>query len=298
MEPTKIVEPTKFEAWIRDNFGAVNGQGDEYTMLCPNPKHNDTQASFGFNVRKGVFNCFGCGWSGSLFEFVARYLGGYQAGQMMSELKKKGFLSENGLKNSISSMIFMPDTLPPATGRNDYLYVRGFSDETIKVWNLRTNLALRAVIIPVYDEANVLVGYRGRRLLDLDSRYFSSLGLPSNRILFGLNHDDGKTAIILTEGEFDCMWLWQHGYNACSLLGGNNVAWEQMHLINKLERDVYTVFDADEAGNRYRNAAKHKLKNLQYQFVPCKHDVQEMTKYEIRRMFCHHRLNTKLKRSD
>ena len=37
---------------------------------CPMPNHNDGNPSFGVNIEKNTFNCFGCGCSGDLIKLV------------------------------------------------------------------------------------------------------------------------------------------------------------------------------------------------------------------------------------
>jgi hypothetical protein len=43
-------------------------EGDEYKAICP--LHGGTKESFGFNVSKGLFHCFGCKKSGNVLDFV------------------------------------------------------------------------------------------------------------------------------------------------------------------------------------------------------------------------------------
>ena len=43
-------------------------EGDEYRAICP--LHGGTKESFGFNVSKGLFHCFGCKKSGNVLDFV------------------------------------------------------------------------------------------------------------------------------------------------------------------------------------------------------------------------------------
>ncbi len=37
---------------------------------CPNREHDDHDPSWGINMANGRFNCYGCGWSGDIFEFI------------------------------------------------------------------------------------------------------------------------------------------------------------------------------------------------------------------------------------
>lgn len=48
--------------------------GKELLGRCPHPAHEDNHPSFRVNEAKGLFRCWGCGWSGDLFTFTAELL--------------------------------------------------------------------------------------------------------------------------------------------------------------------------------------------------------------------------------
>jgi hypothetical protein len=48
--------------------GKLKRYGDEYKGICP--LHGGEKESFGVNVEKGLFHCFGCKRSGNLLDFV------------------------------------------------------------------------------------------------------------------------------------------------------------------------------------------------------------------------------------
>jgi hypothetical protein len=51
---------------------AFERDGDEYKAICP--LHGGNKESFGFNVVKGFFHCFGCKRSGNVLDFVKHQL--------------------------------------------------------------------------------------------------------------------------------------------------------------------------------------------------------------------------------
>jgi DNA primase len=53
--------------------GKLRRYGDEYKGVCP--LHGGEKESFGFNVEKGLFHCFGCKRSGNLLDFVNQGMG-------------------------------------------------------------------------------------------------------------------------------------------------------------------------------------------------------------------------------
>ncbi|MFA6707487.1 MAG: CHC2 zinc finger domain-containing protein, partial [Sphaerochaetaceae bacterium] len=60
-EKTSIVE-------VVSKYLTLNKKGDRYWGLCP--FHTEKTPSFSVLPDKGFFHCFGCGKSGSIFDFV------------------------------------------------------------------------------------------------------------------------------------------------------------------------------------------------------------------------------------
>jgi hypothetical protein len=52
--------------------GKLRRDGEEWKGICP--LHGGTKESFGFNVAKGYFKCFGCKRSGNVLDFVNQWL--------------------------------------------------------------------------------------------------------------------------------------------------------------------------------------------------------------------------------
>ena len=50
------------------------GEG-EYSGHCPHPDHRDSSPSFSLSNSKGLFHCFGCGFSGTLLQFLMKVEG-------------------------------------------------------------------------------------------------------------------------------------------------------------------------------------------------------------------------------
>jgi len=67
----KILENLDFLAFYREYFPDLNPNGREnVNLLCP--FHEDHEPSFSLNVKTGLWNCFGCGEKGDVFDFVAK----------------------------------------------------------------------------------------------------------------------------------------------------------------------------------------------------------------------------------
>jgi DNA primase len=67
--------------------------GDEYQALCP--LHEDTNPSFNFNNKSGIFYCHGCGKKGHIFHFYAR-INGYDTRRDFPKILR-GIASDFGI---------------------------------------------------------------------------------------------------------------------------------------------------------------------------------------------------------
>jgi len=64
------------DKWLEENFGCefYHGNNGFLNSSCPFDDHADTSPSFGINLEKGFFKCFGCGREGSLIKLVSLIL--------------------------------------------------------------------------------------------------------------------------------------------------------------------------------------------------------------------------------
>jgi len=102
-------------------------EGDEYKAICP--LHGGTKESFGFNVSKGLFHCFGCKKSGNVLDFVNHKLFGAKdlkaAGQWLIALLEPSSV-EPATEETPPSRSEVFDELPALTAR-DVAICRGIA---------------------------------------------------------------------------------------------------------------------------------------------------------------------------
>ena len=62
-----------FEQVLRHYGVEVKRKGDQHQGFCPLPNHNGKKKSpsFSANLKRGIFQCFGCGAKGNMLEFAA-----------------------------------------------------------------------------------------------------------------------------------------------------------------------------------------------------------------------------------
>jgi DNA primase len=280
---------TNLSSLIHKYVTVFNENPEEIQALCPWP-HKDkngnefyeSKPSLNINKVKGVFNCFGCGRSGTIHRFFESFVGAFFADVLLVEFEFDREWVE-------------PDTEPaPLPFYNDgieYFKKRGFTDDSIRRFNLGENRQLDSAIIPIPDNEGVYAGWKARHRSG--GYYFSGYGLPAEDILFNYSRYKGirkSEPLFIVEGEFDCIWLDQHGRKAVSLLGSSSpkaripAKWE---LLTE-EREVRLCLDNDGAGVRCTellgNYLDEKGVNVTIVKFPDKYkDVQQIPTKLVRR---------------
>ncbi len=111
------------------------------------------------------------------------------------------------------------------------------------------------LIIPIFDLRDNVVGFGGRALGNSEPKYLNSSENPlfkKGRMLFGLNLTKNKIKsenyVIVVEGYFDLISLYQNGVKNVVAPLGTSLTKEQVRIIGRYTRNVVINFDPDEAG--------------------------------------------------
>ena len=150
-----------------------------------------------------------------------------------------------------------------------YLVERGLSPETVVAFGLgfcsKGTMSGR-IVIPIHNIEGALVGYAGRWPGAPDKerpKYKLPKDFLKSAEVFNLHRvlqEDPIQPIIITEGYFDVMALWQHGWRRAVSIMGSHLSATQEHLLLTAGQKTPTfilLFDEDEAGQTGR------LKTLQ-----------------------------------
>ncbi|MBF0396748.1 MAG: toprim domain-containing protein [Desulfobacterales bacterium] len=116
------------------------------------------------------------------------------------------------------------------------------------------------VVFPLYDVNGSVVGLYGRNITDENSINHLYLAGPKKGII---NRQAVKISqtIILTESVIDALTLYDQGVkNVIPAYGVNGLIDEHIALFHKRIKEVYIVFDADEAGLKGAEAVSVRLK--------------------------------------
>lgn len=143
-----------------------------------------------------------------------------------------------------------------------YLKQRGLADETIKTFGLgyaKRGLLKGRIAIPWHDEQGNLIAYVGRATTEeqeKEGKYKIPAGFKKSLSVWNLNRAKEysvECGLIVVEGFFGCMWLWQLGYrNVCALIGADMSEAQGQLISNAVGPDgwVTLLLDGDEAGKK------------------------------------------------
>jgi len=263
----------------------------EILVKCTSGEHEDNKPSLSYNLDKNIFNCWSCGFSGGQTKFL-QSIGEYTVVTFDS---KQPYKIEK-LRQKIKKISYnIPLELPKQ--RRDYSQrFKGISSRIFKEFDAFTcndTKLINYLCIPVY-QRSVLQFIEGRYTLDSTNKpkyYRQPQHASVSNILFPLDKITDKNSVILVEGIFDMLNMWQLGYtNTLCIFGANNFNEKKVNLLDSIGTTrVYIMMDGDIAG---RKAAEKILKFLDYSNifativkVPEGRDPGNITKEEVRILF-------------
>jgi DNA primase len=259
--------------------------GNQHHGFCPLPSHNGKKnsPSFSANLKRGIWQCFGCGEKGNVVDFaVLMERGNLKSGadvQRVGLQLKMRFLSgssspkEEPRQDDENVVVNAPldFKLKGLDAKHPYLSGRGFTDVTIERFGLgycsRGRLAHR-IAIPLHDAAGTLVGYAGRVVDDKTiSEENPKYKFPGSRVRGGVVHEFYKSVLlyntnrihrpvldlVVVEGFAGVWWLTQAGIPNVVALMGASCSVEQGQIIIALvppEGCVWIFTDGDTSGER------------------------------------------------
>ena len=143
-----------------------------------------------------------------------------------------------------------------------YLKKKGYSDALLKesglfIWDEEKSLIndkfWNRVIFPIMDVNRMVIGFGGRVIGDAKPKYLNSpetMIFDKSRNLYGLYAAKAseKKSIIICEGYMDVISLHQEGFTNAVASLGTALTSQQCELLRKYTKDVYLLYDSDEAG--------------------------------------------------
>lgn len=286
---------------VLENYGIAGKfkrTGDSLSGNCPlHDGQNPTQ--FRVSISKNCWHCFGrCADGGNVLEFVAKKesVSLREAALMLCDWfqltggdepadnkKLTTFVAKQPKKTAKAREITPPSddsapnkpigfTLQNLDTAHPYFAERGLSEETVAEFGLgfctKGSMTGR-VVIPIHDRDGQLVAYAGRLPGDSPDEETPKYKLPSGfrkaQELFNFHRafrepDDGP--LVIVEGFFDCLALWQHGIRRVIALMGSSLSLRQEATIAsamKPQSRIVLMLDEDDAGRDARGKITLRL---------------------------------------
>lgn len=229
--------------------------GKDYVTKCFNPEHTDSHPSFRIDKATGIAHCFSCGFKTNIFKFYGVLTNNIS----IRIVKLKAKLQE--LKD-VDTGVALPKNNKP------YMYAyRGISKETYKYFEAfvadETDEMSNRVFIPIKDIQGRVVSYTGRHLTSNSNPRYLNLPPGASTPLFPAKLEGKPKHIILVEGIFDMLNMYDKGarnvvctFGTVKLL--SDVAQKLFaYKVMGVEK-IFLLFDGDDAGK----AAADKTKPL------------------------------------
>lgn len=269
--------------------------GDNLSGPCPiHDGHNPSQ--FRVSMSRNCWICFGdCHRGGSIVDFVSGKEGVSvrEAGLLIQDwfevkLNGKGVVAGDRRNGSgVELPCTHVRTLQPATSnepmrwtlsgldsKHPYLATRGLTPETVAAFGIgycRHGWLAGRIAIPIHNAVGELIAYAGRWVgqpSESEPRYQLPKGFRKSLELFNLHRireADARLPLVIVEGFFGCMSVWQAGHRRVVSVMGSMLSQAQEQLIVRTVGPggrVLLLFDEDEAGRKGRAEAFERLDQL------------------------------------
>jgi len=225
-------------------FRVKNGQViAEYCPFCGGNSHD--KETFAVGLNNGAWQCLrgSCGKKGN-FRNLCEFFGeqaptGYSLPQV-SQQQKKVYSKPD------------PDELYPMTEEIvTYFATRRISEETMLDWKISADKKGN-IVFPFYRDGELIyVKYRKPKKHTKEDGAKEWQKENTEPILFGMDMTTFNKPLVITEGEFDCLAIYEAGYSnvvsvpcGCKNLDFINLCWDYLEQFNQ----IILFGDSDEAG--------------------------------------------------
>lgn len=233
-------------------FIANPNKPSEISVRCFSGMHEDKNPSLSFNLEKGVFNCFSCGFKGNTQQFFSG-LGVTDTPQVNSKIGVR----LNKLRNKLEAIRNNSEVRFPEPNIKVTHAFKGISANTLKNFEAfftDSSGFSEYVCIPIYQHKKLRFIEGRYKVLSSTSEMPKYLRKPNgvsvSDILFPLDKITDFSHIILVEGLFDVLKLHDLGYtNSLCIFGTQNFNTEKAKLLDEYGcRKVTILMDGDASG--------------------------------------------------
>ncbi len=238
-------------------------RGGDLEVHCLNPKHEDRNPSMKIDKITGLFNCLSCGFKGNIFHHFGQKANYLMMKRQMLQTKIQEKLAENiGLE--------IPTNAVPYEGN-----WRNISPETYRKFEAfqhNDKAHIGRLVFPIRTISGKIVGFNGRHMTMNHNPKYLITPAKAKLPLFPANPEIYDGRIILVEGIFDMLNLYDKGLkNAVCTFGTMKLLGKySSHAIDKLNlfklqgvTGIDIFFDSDEAGQFAAEQLKELCENIE-----------------------------------
>lgn len=240
--------------------------GKDLLIKCLNPDHDDSNPSCRVDKTTGTTHCFACGFKTNIFKYFGI-------------LTNQSFVKVAKLKEKIKQLkvsktgIEYPERFTPFNK-----VFRGISKETLKHFGAfylpQEDKNMQGmedrIIFPIKDITNKVVMFLGRHILSNGNPRYKNF--PSGVVipLFPASLEERSSSIVLVEGMFDLLNVWDKGLkNVVCTFGTNTLQKDTKEKLLTYKTQgvskVYIMFDGDEAGNKAAQTLKPLIEACEFE---------------------------------
>lgn len=219
---------------------------------CPNHlahKRGDRDPSMSWDDNALQFYCFACNHKIDLYGYYREHLN-YTHQEIVMELLGKSEYKDTTIKQNRDTFVNEIKKVTAITKECiDYIKLRGLTEDTISKFNLGTYQG--SIAFPYY-RYETPIGYKTRKPMKDPGKPKMMSIKGSKPYLFNAQKIEGTSELIICEGEFDAMVIFQSGFeNVVSVGAGANslatIIEQAKDFLDKFDT-LIIVSDNDEAG--------------------------------------------------
>jgi DNA primase len=247
---------------------------EQYRGRCP-IHQGEGRDAFHAHLGKNVFHCFACGAGGNVLDLVAELeqCSAREAALRLQRQYGKGGWAPRQSEPGEGKLVtekrggnpVLPFSLRGLVADHPYVSGRGVSRDTASRFEIGYHagpgIMTGRLAIPIHNEHGRLVAYCGRSVAAEPPRYKFPAGFRKSAVLFNYHRAaaGGDRRVVVVEGFFDCMRVYQAGFTSVVALMGAALSQQQADLLAGRFVEIVLMLDGDPAGQAGTRDAAARL---------------------------------------
>ena len=217
--------------------------GRDYLVKCLNPEHEDKNPSMRIDNITGIYNCFSCGFKGSIFKL-------FGAPANFLDIKRQRLLDAIEEKRSSSVGLPFPKGYTPYKG--NWRDIKPKTYKHFEAFLHHETQFVGRIVFPVRDITGKVVAFNGRHMNLTEKLKYMIYPPGANLPLYPSKVKPVKGRVILVEGIFDMINLFDKGlHNVICCFGTNNVDVDKLSILKMQDiMGLDIIFDGDDPGQK------------------------------------------------